>query len=105
MLFTYILFPLFIFLQHVGPLSFSFGVFARLCTATRREGAELFVSLHCTATRSGGTHNKTSTASANKTGSAEPSNHTFSAFWLRSSVVSVLISLISGTGDMFFPVD
>ena len=24
-------------------------------------------------------------------------NHTFSAFWLRSSVVSVLISLISGT--------
>ena len=24
--------------------------------------------------------------------------HTFSAFWLRSSVVSVLISLISGTG-------
>ena len=27
-------------------------------------------------------------------------NHTFSAFWLRSSVVSVLISLISGTWRM-----
>ena len=26
-----------------------------------------------------------------------PGNHTFSAFWLRSSVVSVLISLVSGT--------
>ena len=26
-----------------------------------------------------------------------PGNHTFSAFWLRSSVVSVLIRLISGT--------
>ena len=26
--------------------------------------------------------------------------HTFSAFWLRSSVVSVLISLISGTWRM-----
>ena len=26
-----------------------------------------------------------------------PTNHTFSAFWLRSSVVSVLISLISDT--------
>ena len=27
-------------------------------------------------------------------------HHTFSAFWLRSSVVSVLISLISGTWRM-----
>ena len=27
-------------------------------------------------------------------------NHTFSAFWLRSSVVSVLISLISGTSTI-----
>ena len=31
---------------------------------------------------------------------ATPCNHTFSAFWLRSSVVSVLISLISGTWRM-----
>ena len=33
-------------------------------------------------------------------GSATKANHTFSAFWLRSSVVSVLISLISGTWRM-----
>ena len=31
--------------------------------------------------------------------------HTFSAFWLRSSVVSVLISLISGKRSMCSPVD
>ena len=30
----------------------------------------------------------------------EATHHTFSAFWLRSSVVSVLISLISGTWRM-----
>ena len=35
-----------------------------------------------------------------KSGRPAPSNHTFSAFWLRSSVVSVLISLISGTWRM-----
>ncbi len=32
-------------------------------------------------------------------------NHTFSAFWLRSSVVSVLISLISGTRTKCSPDD
>ena len=37
---------------------------------------------------------------AYKTGGQTPVNHTFSAFWLRSSVVSVLISLISGTWRM-----
>ena len=35
-----------------------------------------------------------------KTGVALQAKHTFSAFWLRSSVVSVLISLISGTWRM-----
>ena len=34
---------------------------------------------------------------SNDTAPRRPTNHTFSAFWLRSSVVSVLISLISDT--------
>ena len=44
--------------------------------------------------------NSGSTRVAYKTGGQTPENHTFSAFWLRSSVVSVLISLISGTWRM-----
>ena len=35
----------------------------------------------------------------------ETQKHTFSAFWLRSSVVSVLISLISGTRTNCSPDD
>ena len=35
-----------------------------------------------------------------KSGGQTILKHTFSAFWLRSSVVSVLISLISGTWRM-----
>ena len=44
--------------------------------------------------------NRASAWVAYKIGGQTPDNHTFSAFWLRSSVVSVLISLISGTWRM-----
>ena len=40
------------------------------------------------------------TAALVEDGSGPRAHHTFSAFWLRSSVVSVLISLISGTWRM-----
>ena len=42
-------------------------------------------------------HNGTKTEGRYKSWVAPTHNHTFSAFWLRSSVVSVLISLISDT--------
>ena len=54
--------------------------------------------------RMGRSHN-TQRASDSVSLSRFPKRHTFSAFWLRSSVVSVLISLISDTMVIDHPVD
>ena len=85
---------------------FFFEIFFFFCVCRKKYacGSEFFdfctLSGSCVQNQIAAARNSGSARVAYKTGGQTPENHTFSAFWLRSSVVSVLISLISGTWRM-----